>query len=244
MRAFIALALLCAFAFPPAARADGITAGIALIGTNGTHQEPGNSVDAPFIPAPVFTLDGRRGQLELSLEGLPPIGPIRVANNGLGIKGIRLGYGDASLRVWDPSRHVAFGIGESVYVQRSTYALNSTVTYYDASRVAGTRYEIAGQQRLGQRMRFMTSAAVNPHLHALLTRTFDGSGSAGMFTPPAPETGSQVDLGARIERTNGNGTVAFGVRYVNYSARFDDGRLADRNVFTMPFVAFGMKIGR
>lgn len=242
--AFTALSLLCIFGTPLAARADGITAGIAITGTHGTHQEPGSTVDAPFIAAPVFVVDDKQRQIQLVVEGLPPIGPIRVENNGLGIKGIRLGYGDASLRFWDPSEHVAIGIGESLYVQRTTYALNSTVNYNDASRVVGARYEVVGQQRLGQRLRFVTTAAVNPRLHAVLTRTFDGRGSAGMFSPPAAETGSQVDLGARIERSNGDGTVAFGVRYINYSARFDNGALADRNVFTMPFVSFGMKIGR
>jgi len=244
MRAFVALSLLLAFASPLGARADGTTAGLAITATHGTHEEPGSSITAPLIPAPVFFLAHKRGEFEIVAEGLPPVGPFPVDNNGLGIKNIKLGYGDVSLRMWDPSGHVAIGIGESLYVQQTRYARTSSIDQYDASRVTGGRYEIVGQQHLGQTLRFVTSFAVNPRMHALLTSTFSGPGSVGLYAPQSPETGAQVDAGARIERSNGNGTVAFGVRYINYSARFDDGRLADRNVFTMPFVAFGVKIGR
>lgn len=244
MRAFATLSLLLALASPLAARADGTTAGIAVTATHGTHEEAVSRIEAPFIPAPVLTLSHRRRLLEVVAEGLPPIGPFRVDNGGLGIKDIKLGYGDVSVRLWDPSDHVAIGVGESLYVQRTRYMRSAILDQYDSSRVTGGRYEIVGQQHLGQTMRFVTSLAVNPRMHALLTSTFSGAGSAGAYSPPLPETGAQVDACARIERTNGNGTIAFGVRYINYSARFDDGRLADRNVFTMPFVAFGVKIGR
>lgn len=244
MRAFVALSLLLAIACPLAARADGTTVGIAITGTHGTHQEAASRIEAPFIPAPVFSISHRRRLFEFVAEGLPPMGPFRVDNGGLGIKDIKLGYGDVSVRLWDPTGHVAVGVGESLYVQRTRYARSATLDQYDASRVTGGRYEIVGQQHLGQTMRFVTSLAVNPRMHAMLTSTFGGAGSVGVYSRPLPETGAQVDAGARIERTNGNGTIAFGVRYINYSARFDDGSLADRNVFTMPFVAFGVKIGR
>ncbi|MBV9271539.1 MAG: hypothetical protein JO165_10610 [Candidatus Eremiobacteraeota bacterium] len=240
----IALSALI-FALPATARADGVSAGITITATHGTHEEANQTViTAPLIPAPILNAGLKHNHVELSAEGLPPIGPIHVENDGQGLRGVRLGYADTSLRFWDSQEKVAFGIGESLYVQRSMYFITPFRTEVDASRVVGGRYEIVGIERLGQTIRFVSSVAVNPRLHAVLTHTFEGPDSAHWYSPHHPESGSQVDIASRIERSRGRATIAFGVRYLNLNMKFDDGSLADRNVFVMPFVSFSTVIGR
>lgn len=245
IRVFGAALSALIFALPPVARADELSAGITVTATHGTHEEANQEiVTAPVIPAPVLWLGAKHGRTELIVEGLPPIGPIRVDNDGHGLHGVRLGYGDASLRFWDSQEKIAIGIGESLYVQRSVYELNPFLEQFDSSRVVGGRYEIVGVERLGQTIRFVSSLAVNPRLHAVLTSTFAGRMAPGLFALPAPESGAQVDIASRIERTRGRATIAFGVRYLNLSMKFDDGSLADRNVFVMPFVSLSTTLGR
>jgi len=245
-RVFVAALSALIFALPLVACADELNAGITITATHGTHEEANQEiVRAPLIPAPVLSLGAKHRRVEMVFEGLPPIGPIHVQSDGQGLSGVRLGYGYGSLRFWDSQEKVALGIGESLYVQRSVYTVDPFIDQFDASRVVGGRYEIVGIERLGQTIRFVSSLAVNPRLHAVLTRTFGGPvGHFFVAPPPNPESGAQVDISSRIERTRGRATIAFGLRYLNLSMKFDDGSLADRNVFVMPFVSFSTTLGR
>ena len=56
-----------------------------------------------------------------------------------------------------------------------------------------------------------------------------------------PENAAQVDLAARFShRLSKHGALLYGLRYLNYSARYDDfpGQLADRNVGFAPQLGY------
>ena len=60
-----------------------------------------------------------------------------------------------------------------------------------------------------------------------------------------PENASQVDLSARVaHRVAKNGEVLLGLRYLNYTAHYDDfpGQLADRNVGFAPTLGYRIKL--
>jgi hypothetical protein len=60
-----------------------------------------------------------------------------------------------------------------------------------------------------------------------------------------PENASQVDLSARVaHRIAKNGEVLVGLRYLNYTAHYDDfpGQLADRNVGFAPTLGYRVKL--
>jgi hypothetical protein len=60
-----------------------------------------------------------------------------------------------------------------------------------------------------------------------------------------PENGGQVDLVARIaHRISNNAELLYGLRYLNYSAHYDDfpGQLADRDVGFAPTIGLRLRL--
>jgi hypothetical protein len=228
--------------------------GIALTGTHGTHREASGSANAPFVPAPIIGVSHRFGQIELRAEGLPPIGPIGVANNGLGMKNVALTYTDATLRYWNARGTFAFGIGETLYNQRTNVLAAQgpyvQITDTEMSRVVGTRYELVGRIRLRSRDFVELLAGANPSMHgrySLSEQTAFADGTVFGFTSrPVWETATQVDAGARFVHAFGPYAISYGVRYLNYTASYS-GRpwapFADANRFLMPYVSLERTLG-
>jgi hypothetical protein len=227
---------------PCAAYADQTTAGISIIVVHGQHVEQNGIANAPLVPAPVLELSRRSRSLEVSAEGIPPLRSYAVGSNALGIRSIGLSYFQSSIRYWNKAGTFAAGVGETLYNQRTDYVIYSSsqlVTgQYDASRVVGARYEIVGRKPLGTQSGVELSLSVNPSLHGRMGwtdyQTFAGR-LATLQLPPEWERGSQVQLVAQVDRRAGAFGLRYGIRYLNYIARFDDGTLADRNTFIMPF---------
>jgi hypothetical protein len=229
--------------------------GIALTGTHGTHREATGTATAPFIPAPILDVSHRMGQLEINAEGLPPIGPIGIANNGLGMKDVALTYADAALRYWNARGTLALGIGETLYNQRTNVLVeqNAFLTQNDTdmSRVVGARYEIVGRIRTNAADYVELLASANPSMHGRFSvsrQTIFSDGARYQFTTvPLWETATQVDLGARFVHPFGPYAVSYGVRYLNYTASYS-GRpwepFADANRLLMPYISLQRTIGR
>jgi hypothetical protein len=60
-----------------------------------------------------------------------------------------------------------------------------------------------------------------------------------------PENGAQVDLSARFaRRLSRNSELLLGLRYLNYTAHYDDfpGQLADRNVGWAPVIGYRIRL--
>ena len=102
-------------------------------------------------------------------------------------------------------------------------------------------------------------AAVNPRMRGIqYTRipTFNSTCAPGAGPPPSPgctqivntyadpENASQVDLAVRVaHQLSKHGELLYGLRYLNYSAHYDDfpGQLADRNVGFAPSLGYRLR---
>jgi len=255
------------------AYADPIDATLALTvnALSGQHQVNGGHSDKlTFDPLPLAELVLRRNAESIRIEGLPPV-TFGYSNTGDGALSTRLSIVNATYRHTFAGGWFA-GVGQTVYNQFTTYVpvngnflysrgfttdpINGSEAQY--SRVTGARFEIGRMTQHG-RNRVEWWAAANPRLRGIqYTRipTFLSvcSFSSGS-TPPActqvvdtfsdPENASQVDLSARVaHRIAKNGEVLVGLRYLNYTAHYDDfpGQLADRNVGFAPTLGFRIKL--
>lgn len=238
--------LLAAALVPQYVRADQTSVGVQLAGTHGTHRESEGTVNAPLVPVPIVTVSHRAGCFEVAAEGLPPVGPIRIANNGLGMRDIALTYVDGSVRYWNRSGTLGIGVGETLYNQRTTFVRVQDATHFgtevDQSRVAGTRYEIAGRVPIGTKNEFRATLGVNPAMHgryAYDLRVVNGPFPIVAHSPANWERASQVDADARFVHRSGAYAFSYGVRYLNYTAAYTSWaapRFADSNSLLMPYV--------
>ena len=253
------------------ASADPIDATLALTvnALSGQHQVNGGRSDKlTFDPLPLAELIVRRNAESIRIEGLPPV-TFGYSNTGDGALSTRLSIVTATYRHTFAGGWFA-GAGQTVYNQITTYVpvngnffyargfttdpINGSEAQY--SRVTGARFEI-GRMTQNGRNRVEWWAAANPRLRGIqYTRipTFRFVCGNGGATAPCqqvvdtfadPENASQVDLSARVaHRIAKNGEVLLGVRYLNYTAHYDDfpGQLADRNVGFAPTLGYRIKL--
>ncbi len=144
-----------------------------------------------------------------------------------------LGFIDVMARGY-AARAVYVGAGELIYNQRTLYVPPGNA---DISRVAGVRYEV-GFAALRDRS-LHASFDIAPNLWGRFAVVYsDGA----VLT--ATERGSQTEFRLWDERAFARGSLSYGVRYVNYGARFTDGNTADRNTGAIPFVRYAVRVGR
>jgi hypothetical protein len=233
----------------------------------------GEKARTSFAPLPLGELTFRHGHDSLRIEALPAVTlPVfqgsRVGLPDGSLQSVKLAIVNATYR-----RAFAggwfVGAGETVYNQASDFGEVRSFEYLspgqfisadDASleqrsRVVGARFE-AGRSVAVGRDRFEAWVAANPSMHGLqYTRV---NGYAGAFTcfsngctPDAisltaadSETAAQVDASARIaHRVGKHGELLYGVRYINYTARYgNSGEFADRNVGIAPVLGYRVRL--
>ena len=272
MRGVLPAAALFAAAQGTAAAADSdrleATLAVTINALSGRHEVGAGGVDRlTFAPLPLAELTLRRKADAIRIEGLPPV-TFGYGSGGDGAQSTQLSIVNATYR-----RTLAHGIflgaGQTLYDQFTTYvpvrgsfsytrgALIEPIDGSEAqySRVTGPRFELGRTfARTNARIEFL--AAVNPKMHGVqYTRipTFTFICPA----PPAngcrqlsrtfgdPENATQVDFSVRIaHRVARSGEILYGMRYLNYVARYDDfpGRLADRNVGFAPTIGYGIRL--
>ena len=251
--------------------ADPIDATLAVTvnALSGKHEVNGSHSDAlTFAPIPLAELNVRRNAESIRLEGLPPV-TFGYSNTGDGALSTRLSIVNATYRHTFAGGWFA-GAGQTIYNQSTTYVpvngnffysrgfttdpINGSEMQY--SRVTGARFELGRMTQSG-RNRVEWWAAANPRMRGIqytripTFRFFCGSGGAVspcqqvVDTFADPENASQVDLSARVaHRVAKNGEVLLGLRYLNYTAHYDDfpGQLADRNVGFAPTLGYRIKL--
>ena len=267
------LAVIAAVIFswlPAAACAEPVetTVGLTVNALSGQHQVGNNQVDRlSFAPLPLIEATIRHGTESLRFEGLPPLTLGYFAQN-VGGASTRLSILNATYRHALPGGWFA-GIGETVYNQHTEFAQRSNLyfvrgstfeqvngTLSEFSRVAGLRLE-AGQRVKVGRGSFEYFAAYNPRMHGITTSrvptffficppgaTSVAACSQRIDTFADGENATQVDLLARIaQRTSKHGEILYGLRYLNFTARYDDspGQLADRNVGFAPSLGYRLR---
>jgi hypothetical protein len=253
------------------ASADPIDATLAVTinAMSGKHEVNGGHSDAlTFAPLPLAELIVRRNADSIRIEGLPPV-TFGYGSTGDGALSTRLSIVNATVRHTFTGGWFA-GAGQTIYNQSTTYVpvngnffyargfttdpINGSEMQY--SRVTGARFEIGRMTQSGRNL-VEWWAAANPRMRGIqytripTFRVFCGSG--GSVSPcrqvvdtfSDPENASQVDLSARLaHRVTKNGELLLGLRYLNYTAHYDDfaGQLADRNVGFAPTLGVRIKL--
>jgi hypothetical protein len=244
------------------------TLSVTVNALSGAHQvNGGHSDQLNFAPLPLAELIVRRGSESLRVEGLPPI-TFGYGSAGDGASATRLSIINATYRHAFGGGWFA-GAGETIYNQFTTYApVHGTFVYERGgavesidgaeaqySRVTGMRFE-AGRALTRGRERIEYSAAVNARMRGIQytqipTFSFVCSGtpsrvcSRRIDTFADPENASQVDVAVRAgHRISKHGELLYGVRYLNYTAHYDDfpGQLADRNVGFAPLLGYRLRL--
>lgn len=265
-----AVFFVCTSALASAEPLD-VTLGLTINAMSGQHQVNGGHSDSlSLAPLPLAELVVRQKAESIRIEGLPPV-TFGYGSTGDGALSTRLSIVNATYRHAFAGGWFA-GAGQTVYNQFTTYVpvngnffysrgfttdpINGSEAQY--SRVTGARFEIGRITQSG-RNRIEWWAAANPHMRGIqFTRipTFLNTCSFGPAnTPPVctqlvdtfsdPENASQVDLSARVaHRIAKNGEILLGLRYLNYTAHYDDfpGQLADRNVGVAPTLGYRIKL--
>jgi hypothetical protein len=208
----------------------------------------------------------RRNSDSIRVEGLPPVtfGYLSATDSGL----------RTQLSIVNATYRRAFsggwfvGAGQTIYNQSSTF-VPANGSFFSTngspfgtgraeaqySRVTGARFELGWIAQSG-RDRVEWWAAANPRMRGIVytrvaTSLVCGSGGISLPCNPVvatfadPENASQVDLSARVaHRVAKNGEVLLGLRYLNYTAHYDNfpGRLADRNVGFAPALGYRLKL--
>jgi hypothetical protein len=200
-----AAVLLCA---PGIARADSVQLFVAATAFTGVHKDASTILKDGYVLAlPSFALRANHNQLQLQIEDVPPIGPIR--QSGLYGHGVTVGYSDGTIAYRLPGDRLALGIGDTLYVRQNDYGNGS----FDGVRSAGTRYEVQAAQPLGLQWRIVARLALSPAMHQRFMQWIT-------VGPKHDEYGraSLVDGALQFERQRGGGhTWVLGVRYLNYA---------------------------
>ncbi|HEY0382274.1 MAG TPA: hypothetical protein VGC72_08755 [Candidatus Elarobacter sp.] len=241
---------------------------------SGQHQVNGGHSDKlTFAPLPLAELTLRRNADSIRIEGLPPV-TFGYSDSGDGALNTRLSIVNATFRrtftggwfagagqtVYNQITNYTPVRGTFFYARGFlVQPINGSEAQY--SRVTGARFELGRMTKNG-RNRVEWWVAANPHMRGIQytripTFTFVcPPGTPATFPPPPscrqqvltfadPENASQLDLSARVaHRVAKNGEVLLGLRYLNYTAHYDDfpGQLADRNVGFAPTLGYRIKL--
>jgi hypothetical protein len=237
-RMSLVAAALFAFAAAPAL-ADG-DIGVTLDPiVGGIHDSFNDQIHLPPIPVPLLEGSYRFSNFEVTAYGLPPTIAIPYSNAVQGSVALRLSIFDGTFRLWDPSHHVAIGVGETIYNQTTHYATADSFAMSGGerqySRIAGAHYEVAVRIpfRAGS---IETSLRYAPVLLGTQVSTYE-DGTPSRFDP---ERGQQIDTNIRyVHHIGRHMDAVLGLRYVNFTAAYDTPShpLSDRNAALLP--AFG-----
>jgi len=236
---------------------------------DGQHTVNGGRSDpVSFAPLPLAELIVRERGDSLRIEGLVPV-TLHYGNAGDGAQSTSLSLANATYR--HEFRGGWFvGAGQTLYNQSTTYApsdgnfryVRGTITDFiygsevQYSRVTGARFEV-GRIVRGRRDQLEFWVAANPRMHGVQytqipTFTSFCLTPADALVPcvPAvhtyadPENAAQLDLSARVaHRLSKHSELLFGLRYLNYTAHYDDfpGQIADRNVGWAPVIGYRLR---
>jgi hypothetical protein len=221
---FIALGAAACIALVSPALAD-TQAGIQAVVISGTHYQPKGNVSGTGLGG-FITLDERWPAVQVHLEGFPSVATATVQTT-TGPVHAALGLFAATARFrMDRLGRFWFGAGTEVLAQQTPQAGLSKI---DTSRLAGSRFEFVGSFPAGTNRFVETQIAVMPHISGVVYETRTAPISLA-YSVKAPETASMIDLSAAYGIRRGGVDYLFGVRAINFAAKFSDGREADRNV--------------
>ncbi len=208
-----------------------------MFGGNVLHRETGENASATTL-APLLTFDVREGRFQIVAEGLPPV-TVSHSSVTSGLESTNIAYDYGTLRYWFAPGRWAFGVGETVWNQRSKYLNTIAPVEFDSSRGAGPRYELVNSIPIAKGS-VQISLATNPRMHAQLSSTFE---PPDIYAPRVSEQESQVDAAiSYVRQVAPRWRIEEGIRYINMSARYDSGAFADGNRALGVFAKFTFRL--
>jgi hypothetical protein len=254
MRPIVALFAAAFFSVAPAlADSPSIGVNVDVVAGGKQKQSTSQTTSLPTIPVPMFFANVPIKRFALFAEGVPPIGPVSYADGRGTTQATKISYLTVEGRWRLPGDRFTIGAGSTLVNQATFYSRFDPVSE-QSSRVAGFRFSV--QARIEQTLRGSTDfiAALSPSMHGLQYSYLRFP--AIICTPPPPsfagcrvvtaaddaELASFVDLQASRGQRFGHSTLHYGLRYINYSAKYPDGRAADRERLIMPFVGMEFSI--
>jgi hypothetical protein len=254
MRILVALFVAALFSVAPAV-ADSPCVGVNVDVVAGGRQKQSSSrsTSLPTVPVPMFFANVPVKQFSIFAEGVPPIGPVSYADGRGTTQATKISYMMFEGRWRLPGDRFTIGAGSTLVNQATFYSRFDPVTE-QSSRVAGFR--VSAQARIEQSLLATTdiSAAFSPSMHGIQHSYFKFPLFICHRTAPHvavckgetdvddSELASFVDLQALQSRRFGRYTLRYGLRYINYSAKYPDGIAADRERLIMPFVGMEFAI--
>jgi hypothetical protein len=243
--AFLAASLTLANALP--ARAGSTTdVTVTLNPLIGTHESFNDTTHPPPVPVPLLGIRHRTGPFEIEISGLPDVASVHSSDAIQGRTSTRLSIFDGTVRVWDPLDRFSVGIGETIYNQGTHYLDGveiAGVGETQFSRVVGANYELGYHVPIGAG-RIEARFTYTPVMLGTQYTIYD---VPTYFRRADPERADQVDTEVRyVRRVGQRSSVIFGLRYVNYTARYDEpnGGLSDRNVGLLPSFGYRFTLGK
>ncbi len=271
-RVLIVLAACC-FLLPCRARADEPSIGITMNAASGVHVESNGTAQIPLLPVPIFSVQIPMKHFSIRAEMLPPFGSIAFHNGPLNLHSTKLGYAAGALFYALPGTGTRLGIGATLINQQTGYGQSSTLPIYttfaggvpigaitfsedetNRSRVAGARFALVQRLMSSTNGSVDFTIAASPSMHATVYKDIVNTDSLTMpsfthtdtfgLSAKAPESASLVDMQVEARRRFNRLKLTYGLRYINYAARFDrTGILADRNCLVMPFAGLEVPVG-
>jgi hypothetical protein len=254
MRIFAALFAAALFSVAPAiADSPSVGVNIDVVAGGKQKQSSQKTTSLPTIAVPMFFANVPIKQFSIFAEGVPPIGPVSYADGRGTTQATKISYLMLEGRWHLPGDRFTIGAGTTLVNQATFYSRFDPVSE-QSSRVAGFR--ISAQARVENTLNAATdiSAAFSPSMHGLQHSYLRYA--TIVCPPPGPtlihcrvitgaddsELASFVDLQASRAQRFGRYTLRYGLRYINYSAKYPDGIAADRERLIMPFVGMAYAI--
>ena len=208
--------------------------GARAIAIYGHHYDPGDNLSGSGAGA-FFELVQRWKGLHVYLEGVPVVDTAHTTSPRFGALTQSFGLFNAVASVpVDRAHHLWAGMGVGVLAQR-TPVLNYPYHGWDqvnSSRLAGTRYELQGRYptRGGGFWDFTLAGLPSVHGNDSATLNYPG----GMRHRSEGESAAMTDFAGEYGIRRGSFEYALGIRWINFSANYDNGVAADRNVGAGP----------
>ena len=212
----------CASACPSSADTQIGVQGLVL---SGTHGEPNASYSGTGAGA-LIQLDQRWQGIGLHLEGIPDIATANIRSGEQSLTAT-IGLFAATARfAVDPHRRFWIGAGTELLGQRTPYF---DLGRLYSSRLAGTRFEVDSLIPTSTDHFIETDFGAVPALNGDVDLIqFFSNGTR--YTLSGAERASMIDLAAAYGIRRGRFEYLYGLRSLNFAAKFADGREADRNV--------------
>lgn len=227
MRRSVSLAIAALFVLcsaPAAAETrQGIYLGAQGFVLTGSHTDVAGTQHGVAAGA-LLQLGVRAKRVGFRLEGVPPVSLPQAPSLTYGQATPQLSLIDGVVRfAVDPQSHWWFGAGETVINQRTPLPnLSQVVT----SRLAGARYDMVYRQSFNTAHFIEASVAATPHLWGSDHYTY----SVPHAPVDKPEVAAEVDAEAAFGISQRNAEWLFGLRSINFSAKYVlTGEAGDRN---------------